>query len=75
MVYGQTQPKKRGKLEPGEGLPSHFDTTTPQINFSIKPNGVRGGETNNKNMHLMYYLDENGKRVYTLKVRRCCFTL
>jgi hypothetical protein len=22
-------------------------------------------------MHLMYYLDENGKRVYTLKVRRC----
>lgn len=71
--------QKRGKLEQGEVLTlRHYTTPQPTIdaiNFSSKPNGVRGGETNNKNMHLMYYLDENGKRVYTLKVRRCCFTL
>ena len=24
-----------------------------------------------RKMHLMYYLDEDGKRVYTLKVRAC----
>jgi hypothetical protein len=26
-------------------------------------------------MHLMYYLDDNGNRVYTLKVCTCCVTI
>ena len=67
--------KSAGNALHHHALSQSQPTNTTDASSSFEPNVARGDETNNVTMHLMYYLDENGKRVYTLKVRRCYFTL
>ena len=62
IVWKQRPPAKKSKSEDRGGtFTTPLDSPSALPSFSV---GLHGIAT----MHLMYYLDESGKRVYTLKV-------